>query len=140
MKFDPQEIASRDFSAELKFETSRSSGPGGQNVNKTESRVTLRFAVTSSEVLCEEERTRLQQKLANKLTSEGELLISSEKHRGQLQNKEETVKLFQQILTKAFTEPKKRKKTKPSKAAVQKRIDGKKKLGEKKANRRKPDF
>lgn len=138
--FNPQEIANRDYSSELKFETSRSSGPGGQSVNKTESRVTLRFSVTNSEVLSEEERARLLKKLANKLTTEGELLISAEKHRGQLQNKEETIKLFRNAIEKAFVIPKKRKKTKPSKAAVQKRIDSKKKLGEKKANRRKPDF
>lgn len=138
--FNPQEIANRDYSSELKFETSRSSGPGGQSVNKTESRVTLRFSVTNSEVLSEEERARLLKKLANKLTTDGELLISAEKHRGQLQNKEETIKLFRNTIEKAFVIPKKRKKTKPSKAAVQKRIDSKKKLGEKKANRRKPDF
>ena len=140
MPFNPKEIASRDFSSELEFQTSRSSGPGGQNVNKVETRVTLRFRVASSEVLGDREKERLRLKWASKLTSEGELLISAEKHRSQLRNREEAIKTFKKLLEKAFTDPKPRRKTKPSKSAIKKRLDSKKKHSDKKSNRRKPDY
>lgn len=138
--FDAREIASRDYSAELQFQTSRSSGPGGQNVNKLETRVTLRFNPSASQVLLPEEIARLLQKWNNKLTNEGDLLISSEKHRSQLKNKEEAISLFQKELKKAFTDPKPRKKSKPSKAAIKKRLESKKKLAEKKSMRKPPKF
>ena len=140
MPFDPKEISSRDFSKEFEFQTSRSSGPGGQNVNKVETRVTLRFRVASSELLEQREKDRLLLKWKNKLTSEGELLVSAEKHRSQLRNREEAIKIFGQLLEKAFTDPKPRKKTKPSKGAIQERLNSKKKHSDKKANRRKPDY
>ncbi|WP_420386621.1 alternative ribosome rescue aminoacyl-tRNA hydrolase ArfB [Roseivirga sp.] len=138
--FNPEEIASRDFSTELSFQTSRSSGPGGQNVNKLETRVTLRFNVSASELLSEEEKARLLDKWSNKLTNEGEILISAEQHRSQLKNKELTIKLFRDELIKAFTQPKPRKKSKPSKAAIKKRLDSKKKLSEKKSMRKPPKY
>ena len=140
MRFDPSEIASRDFISEFQFLTSRSSGPGGQNVNKVETRVTLRFQVVSSELLNQREKERLFLKWKNKLTVEGYLVISVEKHRSQLRNREETVKIFKSLLIKAFTDPKPRKKTKPSKSAIQERLNSKKKHSDKKANRRKPDY
>lgn len=135
---DPAEIASRDYGAELQFVTSRSSGPGGQNVNKLETRVTLRFHVSGSQVLTEEERNHLLKKWAKKLTNEGYFLIHSEQHRSQLKNKEECIKRFRVVLEKAFTKPKKRKASKPSKAAIKKRIDDKKLLGRKKSLRKPP--
>lgn len=140
MKFNPQEIAERDFNAELQFQTSRSSGPGGQNVNKVETKVSLRFNVHSSKLLDQAEKDRLLIKWKSKLTLESELIISSEKHRSQLKNREEALKIFKKLLVKAFTDPKPRKKTKPSKAAIKKRLDSKKKHGEKKANRKPPGF
>jgi ribosome-associated protein len=140
MRFDPKEISSRDFSSEFQFQTSRSSGPGGQNVNKVETRVTLRFRVASSELLNQSEKERLRLKWASKLTSDGELLVSAEKHRSQLKNREEAISVFHKLLEKAFTDPKPRKKTKPSKAAIRERLDAKKKHADKKANRRKPDY
>lgn len=140
MRFNPKEIAARDFSSELQFQTSRSSGPGGQNVNKVETRVTLRFQVASSELLDQREKERLRLKWKSKLTSDGELLVSAEKHRSQLKNREEAIKIFKKLIEKAFTDPKPRKKTKPSKAAIKERLDSKKRHSEKKANRRKPDF
>lgn len=138
--FNPEEIASRDFTPEFHFQTSRSSGPGGQNVNKLETRVTLRFNPSTSELLSAEEIERLNKKWSNKLTNEGEFLISSEKHRSQLKNKEEAVMLFQEELKKAFTDPKPRKKSKVPKAVIKKRLDNKKKLSEKKAMRKPPKF
>ena len=140
MKFNPESIAARDFEKEFDFQTSRSSGPGGQNVNKVETRVTLRFNVHSSELLDQREKERLQLKWASKLTSEGDLLVSAEKHRSQLRNREEAIKTFKRLVEKAFTDPKPRKKTKPSKSAIKKRLDSKKKHSNKKSNRRKPDY
>ena len=138
--FNAQEIVSREFYSEFQFQTSRSAGPGGQNVNKLETRVTLRFNVLNSQLLNEDEKDRLSRKWANLLTKEGDVLFNAEKHQSQLKNKELVVKLFLQALKKAFTDPKPRKKTKPSKAAVKKRIDGKKILSEKKSMRRPPEF
>ena len=140
MKFNPESIAARDFEKEFDFQTSRSSGPGGQNVNKVETRVTLIFNVYSSELLDQREKERLRLKWASKLTSEGDLLVSAEKHRSQLRNREEAIKTFKRLVEKAFTDPKPRKKTKPSKSAIKKRLDSKKKHSNKKSNRRKPDY
>ncbi len=134
---DPEKIASRDYLPELTFTTSRSSGPGGQHVNKLETRVTLKFKPSASYVLTEEEKAHLLLKWANLLTNEGFFVIHAEKHRTQLRNKEEVIGKFRKAIVKAFTIPKPRKATKPGKAAVRKRLENKKKLSEKK-NRRKP--
>lgn len=134
---DPQKIANRDYLPELTFTTSRSSGPGGQHVNKLETRVTLRFKPADSYVLTGEEKEHLLKKWSAKLTNDGFFVINSEKYRTQLRNKEDTIIKLRQAIAKAFTIPKVRKATKPSKASIRKRIDGKKKLSEKK-NRRKP--
>ena len=138
--FNAKEISHRDYAAEFEFQTSRSSGPGGQHVNKVETRVSLKFSVPDSKLLSEPEKERLLKKWEKRLSSEGVILISSEKHRSQLQNKEETVKVFRSLLEKAFTDPKPRKKTKPSKSAIQKRLDSKKKQSTKKEQRKKPDY
>ncbi|MFT6054109.1 MAG: ribosome-associated protein [Roseivirga sp.] len=135
---DPKTIASRDFLPEIQFQTSRSSGPGGQNVNKLETRVTLRFNLNNSNVFTEEEKETLRKKWEKQLTNEGELLISSEEHRNQLRNKDNTISKFRKAVEQAFTKPKFRKKTKPSKGAIEKRLSSKKNHSDKKAMRKPP--
>jgi ribosome-associated protein len=122
---------------ELLFTSSRSSGPGGQNVNKVNSKITLHWNVSQSTVLTEEEKATIHHKLATHITNEGVLQITSQEARSQLQNKEIAIQKLKQLLTKAFAKKKARKPTKPSKAAKQKRIQQKKQHGEKKKWRQK---
>ena len=122
--------------SELLFSTSRSSGPGGQNVNKVNSKVTLRWPLANSTILTEEEKELLLRKLASRLTTEGELMIISQESRSQQQNKELAIEKLDALLTKEFTKKKVRKATKPSKASVQNRIEKKKRHSEKKKMRR----
>ncbi|RSK49493.1 alternative ribosome rescue aminoacyl-tRNA hydrolase ArfB [Hymenobacter rigui] len=128
------------FLPELQFQTSRSSGPGGQNVNKVESRVELRFRLLDSQLLTDEQKQTLLQKLASKLTSEGELLVVAQEDRSQLRNKETALRKFHELLSKALYKPKARRATKPSKGAVRQRLESKKKHGDKKANRGRVDY
>jgi ribosome-associated protein len=124
---------------EIAFTTSRSSGPGGQNVNKVNSKVSLRFDIAGSAVLSQEEKDVLLKKMASRLTTEGVLILSAQDKRSQLQNKEEVIAKFEALMAKAFQKKKARKATKPSKTAVQKRIQNKKQHSEKKKWRQKPD-
>lgn len=137
---DPKTIASRDFLPELQFQTSRSSGPGGQNVNKLETRVTLRFNIENSNVFSEEEKEVLLKKWAKQLTNEGDILISSEVYRTQLRNKDEVISKFRKAVEEAFTVPKPREKTKPSKGAIEKRLTSKKNHSDKKEMRKPPKY
>ena len=116
---------------ELSFTVSRSSGPGGQNVNKVNSKVTLKFDVPKSQVLSPEEKEIVLKKLAAKLTTKGVLVLTAQENRSQLENKEAVLLKFEKLLTKAFEKRKARKPTKPSKGAVQKRITNKKQHAEK---------
>ena len=124
------------FLAEITFQTSRSSGPGGQNVNKVESRVELRWHLLDSQLLTEAQKALILEKLAGQLTAEGLLLITAQDDRSQFRNKEIALARFHELLLKSLRRPKPRKATKPSKGAVRKRLEGKKIQGEKKANRR----
>jgi ribosome-associated protein len=128
-----------DLLSEITFQTSRASGPGGQNVNKVESRVEARFAVEASALLTDEQKARLREKLASRLTTDGVLIVAAQDDRSQLRNKEIAVTRLYETLRRALHRDPPRKATKPGKAAVRKRLDAKKKLSQKKANRR-PDF
>jgi ribosome-associated protein len=130
-------LTARSLLSEVEFTTSRSSGPGGQNVNKVNSRVTLRFDIKQSQLLTDEQREVLLSKLASKLTTEGVLLINVQDSRSQLENKEGAITRLEALIRKAFTKPKPRKKTKPTKAAKEKRVTDKKQRSEKKKWRQK---
>ena len=122
---------------ELNFSVSRSSGPGGQNVNKVNSKVSLKFDVQNSQVLTPEEKEIILRKLATRLTNDGVLVLSAQENRSQLDNREAVLQKFERLLTKAFEKKKARKPTKPTKRAVQKRIKSKKQHSEKKQWRQK---
>jgi ribosome-associated protein len=134
-----EKIKCRYFNAEFTFTTSRSSGPGGQNVNKVNSRVTLFFNVSDSQLLSEEEKAILFKKLANKLDKEGTLQIDSQNSRSQLENKKSVIRKFYKLIEWCFQKKKKRIATRPGKAAREKRLKAKRVKAEKKAMRRK-DF
>ncbi|MBW6481480.1 MAG: aminoacyl-tRNA hydrolase [Vicingaceae bacterium] len=120
---------------ELKFKTSRSGGAGGQHVNKVSSKVELIFDVENSQILSEEEKQLVSIKLSNRIDNEGLLHLQCDETRSQLKNKEIVIERLNGLLTKALLPVKKRKPTKPSKSAVKKRLDAKKKISEKKSSR-----
>jgi ribosome-associated protein len=126
-----------DLDKELKFRTSKSSGAGGQHVNKVETRVELLFDVNASEVLSGMEKKMVWQKLANRINSEGVLLLANDSERSQLRNKKSVIKRFYGLLTTALTPEPKRKLTKTPKAVERKRLATKKQTSEKKALRKK---
>ena len=123
---------------ELQFKAVRSSGAGGQHVNKVSTKIELSFDIPSSNALTDFEKERLYGKLENRLTKTHILLLQCDESRSQHKNKELVIKRFLEILENELKVPKKRRKTKPSRASVEKRLRAKKKSAEKKANRSKP--
>ena len=111
---------------ELNFKATRSSGPGGQHVNKTSSKIELTFYLENSFSLSEKEKELLKIKLVSKLTKENVLILFCEETRSQHRNKEISIKRFLELLKTNLIRPKKRQKTKPSKGALKRRVETKK--------------
>lgn len=128
------------ITSELNFKAVRSSGAGGQNVNKVSSKMVLIFDVATSLGLDEEEKQLLQTKLKTKISQENLLILTCDEDRSQFKNKRIIIKRFFEMLEKALVKPKIRKATKISKGANERRIQEKKKAGEIKAGRKKLDF
>ena len=126
--------------AEVTYKTDRSSGSGGQHVNKVSSKVTLIFDLAQSKVLDVDQKMLLYKNLASRLTKEQLLILKCDTHRSQHRNKELVNKRLIELLTVSLIQPKDRKNTKPTRSSVRKRLDSKKKHSEKKKNRQKPNI
>jgi len=124
--------------AETRFSASRSGGPGGQNVNKVNSAVELRFSVVDSRVFNSEQKERILHRLKNRINIAGELVIFARAERTQGRNREDVIRRFFQLLERALTISKKRKRTYPTAASRINRLKSKKVQGEKKVLRRPP--
>ncbi len=125
---------------ELQFRTSRSSGKGGQSVNKLSTKVELIFFVGESSVLTEEEKALINQRLENRIINDGSILISCDEERSQYQNKSIVIERFRQILEEALKPARKRKKTHLPKSVKEKRLKEKKQNADKKNLRRSPEL
>ncbi|MEO8254284.1 MAG: alternative ribosome rescue aminoacyl-tRNA hydrolase ArfB [Flavobacterium sp.] len=126
--------------SELQYKAVRSSGAGGQNVNKVSSKVVLTFDLKNSQALSEEEKVLLEMKLTNRLTSEQILILNCDEDRSQIKNKAIVTKRFLDIIKAGLIIPKIRKATKIPKSVIKKRIKNKKSLSDIKKSRRKPDL
>ncbi|MBZ4036115.1 aminoacyl-tRNA hydrolase [Flavobacterium sp. 17A] len=126
--------------SELNFKAVRSSGAGGQNVNKVSSKIVLNFDLNASQALSDEEKLILKENISARLTSENILILNCDEDRSQLKNKEIVIKRFLEIIKKGLFVPKVRKATKVPKSVIKKRIKDKKNISDLKQSRRKPDF
>lgn len=134
-----KKITAESLGKELIFTASRSDGPGGQNVNKVNSKITLKFDVLHSAALTDEEKETITRRLGSKLTKDGVLVLTAQENRSQVKNKEAVLLKLETLLAKALEKRKVRKATKPTKGSVRERTQLKKKLSEKKKWRQKPE-
>ena len=125
----------RNFESEFTFATSRSGGPGGQNVNKVNTKVELRFSIENSTLLSDIEKHKIKSLLKNRINNEGELLITAQSERSQLKNKEKAIERFYQLVGMALKPVKRRKPTSPTRSSVEKRLQLKKEKSQRKALR-----
>ena len=135
-----KDISANDFLRELVFTASRSSGPGGQNVNKVSSRIELRFNIPGSELLSEDQKQILFHKLKSRITGDGDLIVVSQVSRSQLKNKELTIEKFIKLIEKALRPEKKRKATRPTLRSKEERLEAKKKTSAIKKGRKPPEM
>ena len=126
----------KNIEKEILFEYIRSSGPGGQNVNKVSTAVQLRFDIANSPSLINEAKARLIQLAGKRVSGDGVLVITANRFRTQEKNREDALNRFHELIRKALEKPRPRHKTKPTKASKEKRLDEKKKRGEIKRLRR----
>jgi ribosome-associated protein len=126
--------------SELKFQMTRSTGPGGQHVNKVNTRVELRFSVKDSQFLDDEQKNKIFEKLQNRINNRGELLVVSDITRSQLKNKQECIRKFIQLINDALTPESIRVPTKPTMGSKKVRLEAKKRISSKKQLRKKPGF
>ena len=123
--------------SELELVSSRASGPGGQHVNKTNSRISLRWNLENSLALTPFQRARITEKLAHRISKSGDIQVDAEQHRSQLKNREMARERLAHLLRKALERPKKRKATRPSRASKERRLKSKKRRSDIKASRNK---